>query len=52
MNEKAEKQTQEKLNKWLREMDEWLRKEIEDINKKVEMSDCEDGACDISKGEK
>lgn len=48
MNEKAEKQAQEKLNKWLREMGA----EVEDGDKNVEVSSCENGACDISKGGK
>ena len=48
MNEKAEKQAQEKLNKWLREMGA----DIEDGDKNVEVSNCDSGACDISKGGK
>lgn len=48
MNEKAEKQAQEKLNKWLREMGA----DVEDGDKNAEVSSCENGACDISKGGK
>ena len=48
MNEKAEKQAQEKLNKWLREMGA----EVEDGDKNVKVSDCGNGACDISRGVK
>ena len=48
MNEKAEKQAQEKLNKWLREMGA----EVENGNKSVKVSSCNNGACDISKGGK
>ena len=44
MNEKAEKQAQEKLNKWLREIGD----DVEDGDKNVEVSSCENGACDIS----
>ena len=46
MNEKAEKQAQEKLNKWLREMGA----EVEDGDKEV--SSCDSEACDISNGGK
>ena len=48
MNEKAEKQAQEKLNKWLKEMGA----EVEDEDKNVKVSRCDSGACDISKGAK
>jgi activator of HSP90 ATPase len=48
MNEKAEKQAQEKLNKWLKEMGA----EVEDGDKNVKVSNCDSGACDISKGGK
>lgn len=46
MNEKAEKQAQEKLNRWLKEMGA----DVEDGDK--EASKCDKGVCDISKGGK
>lgn len=48
MNEKAEKQAKEKLDKWLREMGA----EVEDGDKSVKASSCDSGVCDISKGGK
>ena len=44
MNEKAEKQAKEKLDKWLKEMGA----DVEDGDKTVKVSSCDNGACDIS----